>query len=247
MRNRSRPLEDNPIDTASTLKNLFLFIFSIFLAICCAEVICRLVLPAPGYAISDDLPGQWNADPLLNYRYTPNFTGRFIRQAFDVSIEINALGFRGPEPTKMRGQELRVLAAGNSLTFGWGVEGDEAWPARLQKRLATLLPEHSAVKVINVGVSGYSTRQIAQLLEEQVPRIEPDVVVVGLYAGGIDRIDNPYVLLNGTMVRSRALQCVRGFKDGLLISKMLEPWACNIDLWLDKHFYFGAHLYISSR
>ena len=46
---------------------------------------------------------------------------------------------------------VTVLALGDSLTAGYGLEQDESFPAQLEK---ALLSEGYAVKVVNAGVSG---------------------------------------------------------------------------------------------
>jgi acyl-CoA thioesterase-1 len=71
-----------------------------------------------------------------------------------------------------------VVALGDSLTAGFGVAPDEAWPALLQARL---LREGYAYRVANAGVSGDTTagglRRVDWLL-----RLKPEVAIVALGA-----------------------------------------------------------------
>ncbi len=75
--------------------------------------------------------------------------------------------------------EERVIATlGDSLTAGFGVAADEAWPARLQARLRR---EGYPYRVVNAGVSGDTTAGGLRRVD-WVLRARPEVVVVALGA-----------------------------------------------------------------
>jgi acyl-CoA thioesterase I len=81
---------------------------------------------------------------------------------------------------------IKILAFGDSLTAGLGVMPEQAFPARLQARLAT---EGIAAQVLNAGVSGDTTADgVARLDWALADR--PDIVLVELGANdalrGID-------------------------------------------------------------
>src|SRR5688572_26013582 len=60
----------------------------------------------------------------------------------------SAAGERAPTPADARPV---ILAVGTSLTAGYGLDPDDAWPAILQRRIdAAKLPH----RVVNAGVSG---------------------------------------------------------------------------------------------
>ncbi len=80
----------------------------------------------------------------------------------------------------------RILALGDSLTAGYGVAPQDAFPARLQAKLAR---DGTAARVINAGVSGDTTAGgLARLDWALADR--PDIVLVELGANdalrGID-------------------------------------------------------------
>lgn len=71
-----------------------------------------------------------------------------------------------------------IVALGDSLTAGFGVAPDEAWPARLEARLQSAGWDY---RVINAGVSGDTTAGGLRRLD-WVLRAEPEIAVVALGA-----------------------------------------------------------------
>ena len=78
------------------------------------------------------------------------------------------------------GTEPLVVFLGDSLTAGYGLGGEQAYPALVEKRLEE---EGIPVKVLNAGVSGDTTAGGLARLDWLLSQ-KPDVVVVGL--GGND-------------------------------------------------------------
>jgi len=79
---------------------------------------------------------------------------------------------------------IRLLFLGDSLTFGEGVRDRDVYPqvtaTTLNRRVADDHP-HSGARfdVVNMGVSGYNTRQSLYALEHWGAQFSPDVVVLG--------------------------------------------------------------------
>lgn len=124
-----------------TLRNLLFSVLTALGLLGGAELCLRLVgWPDPGLYAGD--PGSvWWLRPGLPPREVP-----FPEGSSTFTVRTNSLGFRGPEPTPGA-----WLCLGDSTTFGWGVEEDEAWPAQV----AALRGE----PVINGGTPGYSSFQ----------------------------------------------------------------------------------------
>ena len=92
-----------------------------------------------------------------------------------VPYRTNADGFRDPDARRRRPGVPRVLVLGDSFTFGWGVLDEQPYPQRTE----TLLRAQGLdVEVINAGIPGYNTEQEAHLLDELMPRYQPDLVVL---------------------------------------------------------------------
>ncbi|MEO6326780.1 MAG: GDSL-type esterase/lipase family protein [Thermoanaerobaculia bacterium] len=88
-------------------------------------------------------------------------------------VSSNALGARGArEIAGKRAHVTRVLALGDSFTFGQGVSDDEAYPALLESRVP-------GIEVVNLGVHGYGHDQMLITLREEGARLLPDVVLLG--------------------------------------------------------------------
>lgn len=76
------------------------------------------------------------------------------------------------------GEPVRIVALGDSLTAGYGLEPGEGFPARLQ---AALTARGHSVEVIDAGVSGDTTAMGLARLDWSVPE-DADAVIVELGA-----------------------------------------------------------------
>jgi lysophospholipase L1-like esterase len=137
--------------------------------------LARLFLPAVPAIIEPQI--RYIHDPEIGYVFQPNQVGYILAGR----TTINSLGLRGPEPVSPKpAGHYRLLAVGDSITAGWGVHDDETFCAQLERQLREAFP-HRSLEVVNGGVSGYDTVQEERLLRRFVPRLEPDVILVGFY------------------------------------------------------------------
>ena len=92
----------------------------------------------------------------------------------------NSQGYRGPEVTLDKpGGVFRVLALGDSYTWGDGVGDDEVWVRLLERNLASCGP----VEVINAGFVGRNTVGEADYLQSKGRLLQPDLVILGVEPG----------------------------------------------------------------
>ncbi len=123
--------------------------------------------PAPGlrrlHEARPDRPWLYGLRPGARSRHS---------RSIPVEYAVNADGFRDlpRAPVKPAGT-LRVLVLGDSVTFGFGVERAEAFPAQLEARLA-------GAEVLNLGVGGYNPYTEAALLADRGLAYQPDLVLV---------------------------------------------------------------------
>jgi lysophospholipase L1-like esterase len=133
----------------------------------------------------------WQYDALLGWSHEPHARGRFVGPRpwpveFDVPIEINSLGLRGPELPPRRDGELRVLFLGDSMVAGFEVAQPDTFVARLADELSGRLGRR--VVTINAGVRGYGSDQYLLYYQERGRLLEPDVVVI--FHSANDPLDN---------------------------------------------------------
>jgi len=77
---------------------------------------------------------------------------------------------------------LRILAIGDSFTYGWGVDIEYTWPFLLEKKLSGQYKD-KRVEVINLGVGGAVPSEYSEIAEEYILLYKPDFVIVGFVEG----------------------------------------------------------------
>src|SRR3954469_20049758 len=100
---------------------------------------------------------------------------------YGVEVQTNDLGFRDNRarvPPKAPG-EFRIIVLGDSFTFGPGVDYEHLYTSLLREHLQR---GHPQVTVINLAVEGYNIIQYAAVLEEVGLALEPDALLVSLFA-----------------------------------------------------------------
>lgn len=96
-----------------------------------------------------------------------------------IDMSTNSLGFRDLEfPLEKPAGELRILAVGDSFTFGNGVRLEDTWAQQLEKLLAA---RHPKVEVINAGFATGEHRPsgYGDWIEHDGLAFAPDVVLIG--------------------------------------------------------------------
>lgn len=109
-----------------------------------------------------------------------------------------------------------IVALGDSLTEGFGVSKEEAFPFLLEKEL---LSKGHAVKIINAGVSGSTSASAASRLKWYI-RSQPDIIILAL--GGNDGLRGLSVAHMKKNL-SRAIELAQAEKIQLLLSGMQIP------------------------
>ena len=134
-------------------------------------------------------------DPLkkLPFVLVPGSSGRM----FDTTIRINNLGFRGPDLARDKGDAFRIVALGESQTFGPTLRDDEKpWPELLQD----LFDRHAScgrrIEVVNGGIEAYTLEDNLELMRRDISALKPDLIVSthgmnGFLPFGLRRVPEP--------------------------------------------------------
>jgi hypothetical protein len=211
--------------------------YAVFLLLC-AEVFAKalLLLPWTRARLPPDDELSWRArwvgryvfagrpifyhfdvhDPLTGWALQRDLRG--FRQFPGSTVDSNSRGIRGRAehvPGRRPGGR-RIVALGDSFTFGEGVGDEEAFPHLLQG----LLP---GAEVINLGVHGYGHDQMLLRFRAEGRRYEPDLVLLGFFADDVGRnllrfrdyakprftLENGALVLGGTPVPPPPRQLLR--------------------------------------
>ncbi len=151
------------------LKNLGLSAVSLLIFLVLAEAASQLALggsPGPTPGVRD----RW-----VGFRLRPHHAYTEVGGAH---VQTNSRGFRGGEvPAERPPRGVRILAVGDSSTFGYGVRTDETYTAVLKRLLSKRFPGR-AVEVINAGTPGWSSGNGAAFLAREGLNWKPDAVLI---------------------------------------------------------------------
>ena len=181
--------------------------------------------------------------PYLNYTCNPAF------QEVDGTHPYNSRGFRKPEWTPQKKDNLRIVALGGSTTYGmYSKDGSDVWPALLEKKLQTQWGPR--IEILNLGIPGYTTHEIIGVAAMLVPMLTPDIVLIHVGAndafaacypdeGGPDNSDFRFSFLytpiprailflmrNSALIRVLAFRyavSAKGYLPGDMIASMQYP------------------------
>ena len=128
-------------------------------------------------------PGDVSAERHSSYELRPGYVGRLKEQC---DVAIGSTG-KAPRPQFSPGAKkpVRILAVGDSFTFGWGVEAEEA----PRSAWNVCFPRRSARDVSD-------QRRLRRRLFSQTPTtsfcgdaLNPDLIVIGFFVGNdIDHV-----------------------------------------------------------
>jgi len=111
---------------------------------------------------------------VLPLRLRPGAVGRLGQSR----VVINRRGFRGGDIEGDRGDTYRIVALGESTTFGCTLEAaDRPWPELLEDRIRSCLLPGRKVEVINAGVPACDLVDNLHRLEGEILPLEPDLLL----------------------------------------------------------------------
>lgn len=162
---------------------------SLAAALGASELVLRLATPAGYPERAFENIDFLRTDPALGWRNRPDLDAASVTLAqhrHAARLRTDSRGFRSPEPTRGAFDGVRIACLGDSVTFGYWVEGNIRTPksARIHfdgyvDELRRLLEEREGrFEVLNAGVLGYSTSHGLRQLVLRILPLRPDIVTV---------------------------------------------------------------------
>jgi len=191
-----------------------------------AELTLRLLSPPP------DTPGLY-----AKVSSEMEWSGRPHAQGLQggVSVSFNRFGLRDRERSMepSRGT-VRILALGDSVTFGLGVAEEEAYPRMTETLLNSRTDGRPPVEVLNFGIPGYNTVQELAQLRELGLAFHPRVVVVGFLYNDVEPTEagRRGQTAGGADAAPDALPLARRFRSGINASVVFLKQHSLFFAWL---------------
>jgi lysophospholipase L1-like esterase len=156
-------------------------LLGLVLAAIALELAFRFFWQPPAWFTELQLAGMYVGTPEGGMTLQPGWRGMLqAGDAAPVTVSINNLGMRGAELGAKVAGERRVLMAGDSLVFGYGVEARDSLPEKLEAALRT---GEIKATVGNAGVPGYGCSHAASHLARIDPRFQADALVLCGFLG----------------------------------------------------------------
>jgi lysophospholipase L1-like esterase len=159
------------------LCSVLLISSSILLAVILAEGLLRLLpalLPVELQQIIRADPSDYGVSHLyIGHLHKPNNALVVAGRDFHAVHHTDGYGFRNSWPWP---KTAEIVTLGDSVTFGQGVEDEQAWPAILARSFP-------ASRVVNLGLIGAGPQQYLRVYETFGLKLRPKVVLVGLFTG----------------------------------------------------------------
>lgn len=95
------------------------------------------------------------------------------------TVSFNSAGFRDDEfPANKAPDAIRIVALGDSWTFGHNVDAENTYPRRLAALLRAEFPDRK-IEVLNLGMLAYTSHEGLKLLQRKALALQPDIVLIG--------------------------------------------------------------------
>jgi len=188
---RTNKISDTNMSNKKIKKNSLIYIvyFSVVLSLTCYFAILIFEGRLLSFFVS-----QFD-----NFEYKEIFTGGFLIKdsiksdypllnelVFDdvlcerVNLENELMEFHDYEYSIDKSNNtFRIIALGDSMTYGWGVRTNESWPKQLERKLNRLYTTN--YEVLNFGVPGASIEEKVRVFKECAILYNPDMVILQFF------------------------------------------------------------------
>lgn len=218
------------------LLNTIALIVSLLVAIGLGEIAIRLI-----YGKQMNMFPRYHS--AVNYgsyasrRIRPNSSFTHKSQDGSFYFVTNNRGMRDERPIEYEKPEgeCRILVLGDSHTQGYEVNQYETYSVILEK---ALLGKGKNVRVLNAGVSGFSTAEALVFLEQEGIKYQPDAVVLGFFANdysdnikdGLFKLEGDSLIVSGT-----------SFQPGVKLQDFLYQF--GLIRWMSEHSYLYSFVF----
>ncbi|MGE3147541.1 MAG: SGNH/GDSL hydrolase family protein [Pseudorhodoplanes sp.] len=166
------------------VKTVLLYAVIVILTLAAGEGLARIYdwSPAAFDGSSGDRlgPSRYYHSTLGGGDLVPNQDGHWVIWFHrPYHVQSNSLGFRNTEEASDKA--FKILALGDSQTFGVYVANEDTWPGWTENELRQKLNSNEKVQVFNAGIAGYSIGDELALLRDKGAAFKPDLVVLGVF------------------------------------------------------------------
>ncbi len=178
-----------------------------FIGVVAAAILGELLLALFWPQRSAETVGMFEADSDAGYRLRARYKNEIRVPEYRTSIRTDAEGNRVPvdafvDPERASTVPVagcrRLLAIGDSFTFGVGVQAEEAFPLRLEALLEARTSDAWCSK--NGGVGGYGVLRSARRLIASQGSFRPEILVHAVYVGNDLEDSNPETILTEPVI-----------------------------------------------
>lgn len=128
----------------------------------------------------------WMRHTLYYYAMPPGDEADFNSPEFQVTYKLSSIGLNNPEVSLPKPKDtIRILALGDSTTFGWGVTQQQGWTKQLEKNLNDSGQLPFKVEIINSGVPGTSPENYPKICNFYYNQLDIDYALIAFYSNDI--------------------------------------------------------------
>lgn len=181
-----------PLSGKTILANGGIVAGTVLVLALCLEGVARL-LYEPVSSGREDFSliksGYYQRDEQVGWLPRPNVFGEHPYNGTMVPFHTNSHGLRGGEHSISKPSGVRrLIALGDSFTWGYRVRDDDVYPVRLEARLSGV-----GVEVINLGVTAFMTDQEVQYFKREGLQYDPDIVVLSFCVNDFYEADGKFL------------------------------------------------------
>ncbi len=218
---------------------------SVVFSLLVGEFIVKHVMPQQTYSLARAQGlNIFETSPLLPYTIKKNVDQFFhiaYTREFTHHASTNSHGIRGKEFTDEKPADTyRILFLGDSITFGWGVEDEDAYPAVVEKYLSQALKKdkYQRVEVVNAGFTDGNSPDTYYLYYKEIgASYHPDLVIANFHPPNdisdiqdhswdkVDENNLPLSISSKTYIP----------KDGYMVSRKKTKWKYEIPILRNWH------------